>query len=248
MPVVRRTRTLNKAQRILFRVLFFCLLVVLALYFFVQSSFFNVTKVDIRNNAFLSATEIKQLADIPLGINIFKLDEKKIKDNLLMHPLVKDVILKRELPDTIIISMIERSPVVLVPSEQGFLELDETGVYLKKVSAISNTELPVVTGLKIASTAGPGQVIVDKKLAQVLEFISKVPAEQRKLLMEIEVKDNQQLVIYTPDGMQVRLGNGADVEQKLQLLEQIIKDGTLADRIVEYIDLSTTSTPVVKYR
>lgn len=247
MPVVRRTRTIGKAQRGLLRALFLFLLIVLAVYFFFQSSFFNVTRVDVRNNAFLTSVEIKQLANVPLGANIFKIDENRIKQNLLLHPLVKDVKISREFPDTIIITMVERKPLLLIPSEQGFLELDETGIYLKKVSTISDVALPIVTGVKIPPNVGPGQVIVDPKLAQALEFLSKVPEEKRKILMEIEIKDHQQFLVYTPEGIEVRFGSGSEVEQKLKLLEQIMQDGKLAGKAVEYIDLSTVATPVVKY-
>ncbi|HHU31174.1 MAG: cell division protein FtsQ/DivIB [Zhaonellaceae bacterium] len=247
MPVVRRTRTISKPRRLLLQVLLLCLIVTIALYFFIQSSFFSVSTVEIRNNKFLSSGEIKQLADIPMGINIFKVEDAKVKQNIALHPMVKDVKLRRQLPDTLIISIEERQPVVLVPSETGFIELDESGVLLQRISTISGVSLPILTGVKINTDISPGQVVVNENLAKTLEFISKIPEDKRALLMEIELKGFE-YIVYTPQGIQVRFGSPEKVEQKIAILEEIIKSGQLEDKIIEYIDLTTVATPVIKYR
>jgi len=232
---------------LLLQVLFFLIIVTIAFYFFIQSSFFNVANVEIRNNHFLSSGEIKQLADIPLGINIFKVNDVQVKQNISLHPMVKNVELKRQLPDTLVITVEERQPVILIPSEKGFLEFDESGVFLRKISTISQVSLPVLTGVKIDQDISPGQVLVNENLAKALEFVSNVPKEQRNLLMEIEIKDGQ-YIVYTPQGIQVRFGNQEDLPQKIAILEEIIKSGELENKIVDYIDLTTVATPVLKYR
>lgn len=247
MPVVRRTRTMSKPQRILLQALLLCLIITIAFYFFIQSSFFNISTVVIKNNLFLSSGDIRQLADVPLGSNTFKIDDIRIKHNLMLHPMIKDVKIYRELPDVLTIYIVERTPVILIPSETGFLELDETGVFLKKVSTISNVQLPILTGVKVDTNITPGQVVVDEKLAKSMEFLSKVPVEYQAMLMEIELKDNQ-YIIYTPEGIKAIIGNEENISQKLQILQEIINGGQLKGKLIDYIDLTTVATPVVKYR
>lgn len=247
MPVVRRTRTISKPRRLLLQVLLLCLIVTVAFYFFIQSSFFNVSTIEIRNNHFLSSGEILQLADIPRGINIFKVEDIQIKQNLMLHPMVKEVELKRHLPDIMIINIVERKPVILVPSETGFLELDESGVFLRKVSTISNVSLPILTGIQINTDIAPGQVLVNDSLAKALEFLSKIPVEQRSIVVELELKGGQ-YIVYTSQGIQVRFGNQKDVPQKFAILDELIKSDQLEDKFIEYVDITTVATPVIKYR
>ena len=161
--------------------------------------------------------------------------------------MIKDVKIYRELPDVLIIYIVERTPVILIPSETGFLELDETGVFLKKVSTISNVQLPILTGVKVDTNITPGQVVVDEKLAKSMEFLSKVPVEYQAMLMEIELKDDQ-YIIYTPEGIKAIIGNEENISQKLQILQEIINGGQLKGKLIDYIDLTTVATPVVKYR
>lgn len=248
MPVVRRVRPNTRVQKKLLRVLFFSLLSVLAVYFFFRSSFFNLKGLEIQNNVYLQDAEIEQLANPPYGANIFTVDSKLLEQNLLLHPMVKEVEITRKLPHTLVISVVEREPILLVPTEQGFLELDQTGVYLKKVSTISNVGLPIVTGVDVPANVGPGQIIVDPKLTQALEFLSKTPQEKRRLIMELEVRDNNQYYLFTSEGIEVRFGLAEDLEQKFEILEQILKSGDLAGKKVEYIDLTTPAIPVIKYQ
>lgn len=195
----------------------------------------------------MKATEIEQLANPPYGTNIFTVDSKLMEQNLLLHPMVKEVKITRKLPHTLVISVVEREPILLVPTEQGFLELDQTGVYLKKVSTISDVGLPVVTGVDVPANVGPGQVIRDQKLTQALEFLSKTPRDKRQLIMELEVKDNSQFSIFTHKGIEVHFGLAEDLEQKFEILAQILKSGELTGKKVEYIDLTTPAIPVIKY-
>lgn len=248
MPVVRRVRPNSRAQKRFLRALFLILLSILAFYFFFRSSIFNISQLEVRDNFYLTPGEIEQLANVPYGSNIFTLDSKVMEQNLLLHPMVKEVEISRKWPDTVVISVVEREPVLLVPSEQGFLALDATGVYLKKVSTISDVGLPLVTGLEVPDNVGPGQVIKDEKLAQALEFLSKTPEDKRHLIMELEVKDNNQYCVYTHEGIEVRFGLAAEVEEKFEILAQILKSGELNWQKVKYIDLNTPHIPVIKYQ
>ncbi len=247
MPVVRRTGTISKPRRFLLQVLLLCLVLIIAGYFFIQSSFFNVSSIEISDNHFLSAGEIRQLADIPAGINIFKVDDMQIKQNLMLHPMIKDVFIKRQLPDTLFINIVERQPAILVPSETGFLELDDNGVFLRRLSTISNISLPVLTGVKVDGNVTPGQILANGSLEKALAFIDQIPAQYRIMVMEIELKADQYFV-YTSQGVQVRLGNQEDLAPKFIILDELIKTGQLEDRFIEYVDLTTVATPVIKYR
>ncbi|MDS1029580.1 FtsQ-type POTRA domain-containing protein [Bacillota bacterium LX-D] len=244
---MRRTKTLGRVQRKLLRFLFVLLLLTLALYFFAQSSFFNISQIETKGYSYLSSAEIKQLANIPLGMNIFKMDAQKIEKNLLLHPMVKNVKVARKLPATVVVSIQERSPAIILSSAQGFFVLDGSGVFLKKINKISDLKLPVVTGINLPNQYGPGQTIVNEKLAKALSFISKVPVEQRKTITELDINDDEHLVIYIDNGLEIRMGDETRIPEKMQIVSKITKSSTLLARKIDYIDLTAVSTPIIKY-
>jgi len=73
-------------------------------------------------------------------------DLNQIRDKLLQYGWVQDAHVSRRLPDTLLIRIVERTPVA-VWQNQGTLSLiDRDGVYLEPVAADAMPDLPLVIG------------------------------------------------------------------------------------------------------
>ncbi|GAW92140.1 cell division protein FtsQ/DivIB [Calderihabitans maritimus] len=252
-----RTRSRNikriryRKGSVFLRSILFVLLVLAAIYFFLQSSLFDVRKVVVKGLSTVDRQQIIQLSGIQPGLNILRLDVNRIKTKVLTHPMIKSVKVSRRFPDRVVIEITERNPLALIPSATGFMVVDEEGSVLKKVQEISNLSLPLLTGVVVNREIFPGEAIRhNKNLEEGLRLLQSLTPEQRQLIAELDVANLERLKAYTPAGLEVRLGTGENIVEKMALLETIhyqwVEQGKIDQ--LEYIDLSYYGSPVVKYR
>ncbi len=237
----RKPKSLN-----LFQSIFFVLLVVVAGYVLLSSPLFEVKKVLVRGNHFLSEEKIRSVADIGLGVNIFKLDLASNAANLTLIPMLKEAQISRTLPSTVVINVKERVPIGLVTTGEGFIEVDEEGVYLIKAGA-GAPGLPVITGVQ-AEVADLGQRVKSEKLGDALAVVKGLPAGTVANLSEVHVDDDGQIIIYTLEGTQCRFGLPVDIQEKGTILAQILVELRKQGAKVNYIDLTCAGQPVIYYK
>lgn len=238
--VRRRPKKWNAIEGILF-----ILLVLVTGYILLRSPIFEVKKVEVRGNHFLSADKILAVADIGIGANIFKLDLGEVTANLRLVPMIKEVQVSRSLPAAVVIDVKERRPLGLLSTGEGFIEVDREGIYLQKAGA-GTPGLPVITGIQVVP-AGPGQVISAEGLAGALAVIGELPEEIVSSLSEIHVEGDGQIKIYTLEGIQCRFGSATEIKEKAEVFSQLLLELRKQGGKVQYIDLSCAGQPVVFY-
>ena len=226
--------------------IFFILLVLVAGYILLRSPVFEVHRVLVRGNQFLSGDTIRSVADISTGVNIFKLDLAAPAANLKMIPMIKEAQVARSLPATVVITVQERRPLALLPNGEGFVEVDAEGVYLQKAGA-GVPGLPVITGVQ-GDIPGPGQVIRAERLGDALAVISGLPGEVVAGLSEVHVAGDGRVRLYTLDGIQCRFGLPTEIREKGAVFSQLLAELRKQGARVEYIDLSSAGQPVVLYK
>jgi len=239
----RRRRLKNQN---LFQSIFFVLLVLVAAYVLLRSPFFEVKRVVVRGNHFLNEERIRSVADIGVGVNIFKLDLAAADANLKLIPMLKEAQITRSLPSTVVITVKERVPLGLLPTVEGFIEVDEEGVYLIKAGA-GTPGLPVITGVQ-AEIAGLGQPVKSEKLGSALTVIKELPDSTVANLSEVHVDEEGLIKIYTMEGIQCRFGLPVDVQEKGAILSQLLLELRKQGAKVSYIDLTCAGQPVVQYK
>ncbi|WP_031513429.1 cell division protein FtsQ/DivIB [Desulfofalx alkaliphila] len=219
-------------------------LVGFTMYVLLQSTVFEVRQIEIVGRNEISQDELIKLSGVVLGSNIFKLDLMSGEEKIRLLPMIKEVKLLRKYPSTVVIEILERKPVALLPFNEGFLTVDIEGIYLREGS-INSDSLPVITGYNDIR-AVPGQRVENEKVATGLQVIGDLPAPLVENLSEIHIDRQNRVFIYTTDGIQGRLGLAEKISSKgeifLQVIEQISQD-----QPVDYVDISSFKSPVVKY-
>jgi cell division protein FtsQ len=83
------------------------------------------------------------------GRNLVRLDLDQLRRNLELIPWVKNVAVRRVLPDKLIINIEERTPVAFAQVEQGTLLVDEEGVLLQNnPENLLQSDFPVILGIE----------------------------------------------------------------------------------------------------
>lgn len=226
------------------------LFTVISLYFFIQSSFFAVDVIMVNGVKRLQTAEIVELSGLKKGENIFEADLDQAHQKISLNSMVEGVELKRKLPGKIIIEVQERVPVALIPAAGGFFQVDAEGCVLKKISALDNYPMPIMTGVDLTESIGTGKKIESQKLKIGLNMIAQVNGEVGKMIAEIDVFDLQKLHVYTDQGAEIKLGDASDLQEKfskvLLVLQEEEKNNKLKE--IEYIDVSFAGKPVIYYR
>ncbi|MGI6677566.1 MAG: cell division protein FtsQ/DivIB [Dehalobacterium sp.] len=228
-------------------IMIFCLL---SGYYFIHSSFFAVSAIEVQGIKELTSTDIVALSGLSKGENIFQIDCTAAERKISLNSMVDEVEVKKKFPRSLHVIIKERVPVALIPVAGGLIEIDHEGLVLKKTSQITQESLPIITGLEIPNTQAVGKKVTSENLEMGLAMIAQMDNEARKTIAEINVFNPNKILVYTVDGTEVRFGNQENFPEKFTTFLQVIKEVKDADQLkdIEYIDVSFSGKPVIFYR
>ncbi len=216
------------------------------LVFFFNSAFFSVQKIEFQGLANIPEGEVQKLVSQVQNQNIFFFDRSLLTQRLGLHPLLQEVKYQEKLPHTLIIQVTERTPFALVLVSKGVIEVDSEGVFLRRLESWPDKDNPVIDGVTVPESAGPGQNISTPALTSALHLLSQAPSALLPLIGEVHVSDIQQMTLYLMCGVEVRLGQAEDWQNKLAALYQLLNDQEYQSfqHGVRYIDF-TAAKPVI---
>jgi len=232
------------------------LIVILLTFFvflFMQSSFFNCKEVIVAGNVLLDEEYILENASIPIGNNLFSIDERHIKSRLELLPMIQGVRIERRLPNTLYIHIQEKEVAAVIVAHRKFILVDVEGFYIQNVETIREfSNLPLITGLALEEDLPYGQKIDDEALRAALEITDQVWRQFDNIYFnEINLSAGENdIMLYTNEGIMVRIGSPENIHEKLLMFEQIylnyMAEGNLARLL--HIDVSFAGLPTIKYR
>jgi len=93
--------------------------------------------------------------------NLFLLNPKELRERLRMRePSIESVQVIRELPDTLYVDIVERTPVALVNSRRSAQVVDSKAILMSKNRCMNiSASLPIIFGLPNAANYPPGSAI-----------------------------------------------------------------------------------------
>lgn len=113
---------------------------------------FRVRHVRVEGVRYLTAEEVERVASVAPGANLWD-DVAPVAGRVRAHPLVRDVLIRRRLPGTLILDVEERQPVALMPTPT--LEpVDREGRILPLDPARHRLDLPVIHAARPGQGAG----------------------------------------------------------------------------------------------
>ena len=217
--------------------------------FIFSSNFCNIEEVIIKGNDCLSEDEIFYKSGIQLGENIFKLDLKKSIDSLIQEPRIKEVEIKRVIPNKIIISLTERKAVVIVRIGEEHFSSTKEGIVLSKIDRPEEEfGLPLILGLEI-SEIKIGEIIGKPEFRTALESINSAEVILPKIFCRVEILSPDDFMICNKDDtLKVRVNGPEATINKENLLREALKKIEREKLLVEYIDIRFKDSLVIKLK
>lgn len=134
--------------------------------------------------------------------NIFNVDPGKLRQRLLeREPSIQSVRIIRELPDTLYVNLVERTPVALVNSFRSRLVVDSKTILMPKDRCMDiSSTLPVIFGIPEVAGYPPGSAIHRYRSAVNLICLTKTSYPDLRIGL-ISVKEKGRLIcsIYYKD-------------------------------------------------
>lgn len=230
----------------LFLTLLFIFIFSVTCFSFITSEMFTVGSVIVEGNKYIEQDEIYKIAGIPENLNIFRLNTTEIQLKLKKDLRIADVDVTRKFPSTIQINVTERMPIACIACEYGFVEVDKHGVVLTAYKNLKTIHIPMLTGISLSGLY-VGDSVEQPDIKQTLVYLAMLNEATLNQISEINLANNQQIVAYTNNAVQVRIGSMDRVEEKAKVTEEFLQELKQTNLAIEYIDL-TFASPFIKFK
>lgn len=203
---------------------FLIVLAVIAVCFLItRLPFFNIKYIDIKDNRMFTDEAVIAASKISIGDNIFDHRGSQIKKNISSEiPYMVDVKVKRQLPDRLVITVKENSPVLAIPYKNKFLILDKNGKVIEKADSVLTATR--VDGLEVKKAKIGEKLKAGNKFD--LEQALKVAADANDAGMffkSIDVSSNLSITAYVTDTIGCT-GDAIDIRNNLDGIKALLYD------------------------
>jgi cell division protein FtsQ len=207
---------------------------------------FAVSQVEVRGTSRLAAAEIVAASGIRRGANLWKIDPRTAVAGVESLTAVRRAEIIRAFPNRVTIVVEERRPFTLVHA--GRLHwIDEEGVRVASEARAVTMTLPVISGLTddeiaSASRAPSERVLTGVRLIRTLLRAGSPLVAQ---ISEVDVGRNDGPVLYTVEGIEVRLG-AEEWDARIPRLAGVLAQVAASGQAVSAIDLRFRDQVVLK--
>lgn len=217
-----------------------------ATFFVLNSAPFRLDKVVIEGNERLGKEEVRLLAGLTPGMNLWQVVPSLVERKLRSSPWIEKARVARKLPGTVAITMRERRPVAVIPYYNSFLLLSGEGLVLEVVADPGGLHIPVLSGVP-AGQVTVGQVVPWEEVAWVLRALGQLDRGGLSLLAGVGLNRPEGVVLYSREATPLYLGTpGPDLEEKIRTALPILVDIRTRGMEVEYIDVRYRGNPTIK--
>ncbi|NQT75464.1 MAG: FtsQ-type POTRA domain-containing protein [Candidatus Omnitrophica bacterium] len=216
-------------------------------YMFVDSDYFMIKGVDVKlydesgslREIFLNEIDGEEIK----GTNIFMVDLNTLKEKLeASHSEYKDVVVRRLLPNKVIVKAGLRKAVAQIRSDRYYF-VDREGVLLPDVKNFPDANLPIIIGMgvNLARVQASGISDFEKdNLDKALRLINEMQAIDElsgQTLKVVDITDPGNLTFsFEGTNVEIKIGN-SDFSKRLNVLTTLLDQLGQDINEFKYIDL-----------
>lgn len=188
--------------------------------------------------------DVKVAGNVDDPVNLLQVNTERLKQRLSHDLRVESVSVSYQFPLTMVVDVKDRKGIMILPSQFGYLTIDRKGQVIDASESLNGLKAPMVSGLG-ASNLLLGDMVNDEGLQAAVEYLDALPPETVESLEEINVGEPDNLLAYTVDGLQIRIGNRNQLKEKAAMTVSMLND--LKDKHVnaQYIDVNLDA-PYIK--
>lgn len=202
------------------------------------TSVFGARSIHVSGEERIGPRRVLKLAGVGEGTNLLHLDTRAAEARLEGEPWILDAIVTVELPSTLRVRVVERTP-VLVLNDGGRRELvSADGVVLG--GAPPETSLPEMV-------LEPGSEFDAGAVRAAADAVAAMEAPLRSQVASVGVADDGELSMVVEGGVEVRYGSVGDAAAKAQALRAILSFAAREGKVLLAVDVSAPSAPTARF-
>lgn len=196
---------------------------------------FSLKTISVEGQKYSTNEQIGKKLQLKKAVPIFSISLSDLKDRLEQLPWVKHVTVKRELPSSILISIVERSPIALGQKDRKLYIIDDEGVIINEKDLASHLSLPIIIGegAEIYANSLIKILKTDEELFKRISSIVRVSERRWNIILDNDleiklpeenmekawkkiIKLNKSKELFLPDisSIDLRVANKIYVEKK----------------------------------
>ncbi len=218
------------------------LLLIAIIGIFGVSVFFRVATIEVTGAEKYTVQQILSGSGLKTGDNIFFIDADKVSRRIRSNlPYLSEVVVEKEMPDTVRITVSESRPLAVVRYESDWWIIDQMGRVLEATDNLGAAEKIKVSGLTIASL-GVGETLgVGEEEQTKFQYLTEVlrAVQSAGIAGGVQTLDVSNIANITFDYIgrfTVTFGSGEDADNKIVRVLKAIE--TLKDTDRGRIDVS----------
>lgn len=212
---------------------------------FPASALFDLETVSVAGNVLVPSDEIRDRARVEPGLNAFRVNAALIRRRLLEDPRVRDVAVTMAFPTGLRLTIFERTPAAALSVGEGYFQLSADGVAL--AAGADPESLPIL----VADRLNPADVSVGKLLESPdarlgSRIAGSLPPAIRERVAVVHVDSTGEADLVLRGGVTVRLGVNAGIDERLEMVADVLQAIATRGLVVEAVDLRVPGNVVVR--
>ncbi|MEN0104407.1 MAG: FtsQ-type POTRA domain-containing protein, partial [Curtobacterium sp.] len=204
----------------------------------VYSPLMALRTIEIKGTSRVDDAALRQALSEQIGTPLARLDFGAIKKDIAGFPLIESYVTEEEPPNTLVVTVTERSPVVAVKTGDSFSLVDPAGIVVQ-----SSPTQPDTMPLADIGSAKLGSSV----FRTMTEVVLALPSTVRAQVSGVSATTADDVTLTMKDGSRVVWGSPDESDAKAALLDALVKDHASRDpdTAVEY-DVSAPDNGIIR--
>ena len=242
----KRSRVRRKKSWYVVWSMFFFFFLGTIVFLFISLPIWKVKDVVVTGCLTIDQERIVELASVPFEKNIFFVDLRDVERKIKTIKAVKSVKASRQLPNSVLIRVVERHGQAVVVFEKVSYLIDDEGAIVdpSEGAAIDMHNLPVIVGVR-KEWLKEGRLSADVT-AGVFSLLEQLQQDINPKRIQIDINEGDNIVLLLDDVLYVKIGSPLKIAEKIKVLKQLLKNLSYSFEMIEYIDVQSPQFPAVK--
>lgn len=198
------------------------LLIVAIICFFLLSPIFAIENIEVKGNTNVTSNHIVSVSGITYKKNILQINKYDAVNKINALPIIKETTIRRSWPNTIIITVEEKTAVAEVKFYGSKLLISEDGDVIDVVTDGKESNCPLLEGITVQDVKTGEKLICkeEEKLKKYLEVLKKLK-ENDMLNGVVKLGEKDGFLVYFEIGHIAYLGDTDNLQRKMEWLKSV---------------------------
>ena len=247
MRDVKKFIKAKKRKRLIKKLTLITIVVVVGGFIFItKAPIFNIKAITFKGNVTISSEVLLSEVSDRIGLNIFTVNERKIREEILKNRYVSTVDIKRKGINTLEINITEEAPVYYINNGVELLIINNDLEVLEEVDNIDGRNLVEIKGVDLSVKDDESRIDEFNSYKSILTNFYPFISQNREsiYLSSLDVSNIVNIIGYIGN-VEILFGDDSDLYNKMENVYRIMLDDNI-NIAKGYINVSFNGSPVIK--